>query len=415
MKGPWHEKQPYWRKSFSPFSASVWFTRSGSRISFGRVEVAQLVLEIGDDVARLGGREVVLRHPRPRVEGVRVPDEGEKPAAGRPRGDLRELGRGAVSLSLDGVAGDAAGLREELLPVRGASPAGSASAALDRAAARLPVPARAKRALASASMSSGERTGSSGIVAFGSTAFGPFSQRRTHSPPVFTGRLSSGGASERNFSWSADDVAGEAAGLRHELPAAGEAGAPRDGVLAVAAAAAGLEVRGGSHRRAGVLRRAVRLALRGREALAAVTGRAADPLELRTACARSRGGGRTAPGAPAIGRVGDAEVTRLAAVHAVAERRYPDLPDRHGPLLVSAGVLQAPRPGRPELRESPLDATGRGGTRSWRERWRGRAGRGRSSTAKTRRIGTASSFLRRSPLRPRARPRTSPGPGRTCR
>src|SRR5664279_5702308 len=31
--GPWQEKQPKARNSFLPFSACVWFTRGGSRIS----------------------------------------------------------------------------------------------------------------------------------------------------------------------------------------------------------------------------------------------------------------------------------------------------------------------------------------------------------------------------------------------
>ena len=48
---------------------------------------------------------------------------------------------------------------------------------------------------------SGSASWKSGIVAFGSTALGPESQRFSHRPPVFSDTVESGGASERNPSW----------------------------------------------------------------------------------------------------------------------------------------------------------------------------------------------------------------------
>ena len=76
----WQAKHPASRKSFSPFSARVWLTRSGVEEVLGSVEVAQLVFDVGHDVARLAFREVIARHPRPRVERLRIAQEREQPA-----------------------------------------------------------------------------------------------------------------------------------------------------------------------------------------------------------------------------------------------------------------------------------------------------------------------------------------------
>ena len=65
-----------------------------------------------------GRSEVVARHARARVEGGGVADEGQQPARARRRGDLGELGRRAVALAFDGVAGDAARLGEQPLTGR---------------------------------------------------------------------------------------------------------------------------------------------------------------------------------------------------------------------------------------------------------------------------------------------------------
>ena len=79
-----------------------------------------------------------------------------------------------------------------------ALPAGSAAAA-SIAARELLRHLGAKRKCESSSIAWSVRW-KFGIVAFGSIDFGSFSQRFTHSPPVLSGSVASGGASERNAS-----------------------------------------------------------------------------------------------------------------------------------------------------------------------------------------------------------------------
>ena len=74
-------------------------------------------------------------------------------------------------------------------------PSGSASASFT-ARASASGTGRANRAFASASISA-SASWKSGIVAFGSTVFGPFSHFRMTAPPVLAASAFSGGASER--------------------------------------------------------------------------------------------------------------------------------------------------------------------------------------------------------------------------
>ena len=114
---PWQEKQPYFRKSLLAVLGERAVDAQRLEDVLGSVEVAQLILHVGDEVARLRVGEVVPGHRRARIEGVRIADVSEQPASRCGRGDLGELRGGALTLSLDGVAGDAARLGEELLAV----------------------------------------------------------------------------------------------------------------------------------------------------------------------------------------------------------------------------------------------------------------------------------------------------------
>ena len=100
---------------------------NGRQYVLGRVEVAQLVLDVCHDVPRFGFGEVVAGHPGSGIERLGISQEREQPAPRDGRSDLGELRCGAVSFAFHRVTGDAPGFREEFLSVGGV-PAGSSPA-----------------------------------------------------------------------------------------------------------------------------------------------------------------------------------------------------------------------------------------------------------------------------------------------